>query len=37
MADLLVQPKTRQGQRLEGSPEEMAQQLADKIHQLGLI
>jgi len=37
MADLLVRKKTRQGLRLEGSPEEMAQQLADKIHQLGVI
>jgi electron transfer flavoprotein beta subunit len=37
MADLLVRHKARQGLRLEGSPEEMAQQLADKIHQLGLI
>ncbi|MEW6387689.1 MAG: electron transfer flavoprotein subunit beta/FixA family protein [Thermodesulfobacteriota bacterium] len=37
MADLLVQPKTRRGRRLEGTPEEMAQQLADKIHQLGVI
>ena len=37
MADLLVRQKGRQGLRLEGTPEEMAQQLADKIHQLGLI
>jgi hypothetical protein len=37
MADLLVQPKTRQGLRLEGSPQEMAQGLAEKLHQLGLI
>jgi hypothetical protein len=37
MADLLVRQKTRQGQRLEGTPEEMAQTLAEKIHQLGLI
>jgi electron transfer flavoprotein beta subunit len=37
MADLLVQRKTRQGLRLEGSPQEMAQGLAEKIHQLGLI
>ncbi|MDD2904252.1 MAG: electron transfer flavoprotein subunit beta/FixA family protein [Syntrophales bacterium] len=37
MADLLVRQKKRQGLRLEGSPAEMAQQLADKIHRLGLI
>lgn len=37
MADLLVRQKTRQGLRLEGSPEEMAQHLAEKIHQLGVI
>jgi electron transfer flavoprotein beta subunit len=37
MADLLVRQKARQGLRLEGGPEEMAQQLADKIHQMGLI
>jgi electron transfer flavoprotein beta subunit len=37
MADLLLRPKTRQGLRLEGSPEEMAHRLVDKIHQLGLI
>ena len=37
MADLLLRPKTRQGLRLEGTPEEMAQRLADKIHQLGVI
>ena len=37
MADLLVRPKSRQGLRLEGTAEEMAQQLADKIHQLGVI
>jgi electron transfer flavoprotein beta subunit len=37
MADLLVRHKTRQGLRLEGTPEEIAQQLADKMHQLGVI
>jgi len=37
MADLLVRHKTRQGLRLEGSPEEMAQHLAARIHQLGVI
>jgi electron transfer flavoprotein beta subunit len=37
MADLLVRHKTRQGLRLQGSPEEMAQRLADKMHQLGVI
>jgi len=37
MADLLVQPKTRQGLRLEGSPREMARGLAEKLHQLGVI
>ncbi len=37
MADLLVRQKARQGQRLQGSPEEMAHRLAEKIHQLGLI
>lgn len=37
MADLLVRQKARQGLRLEGTPEEIAQRLAEKIHQLGLI
>jgi electron transfer flavoprotein beta subunit len=37
MADFLLRQKARQGLRLEGSPEEIAQQLADKIHQLGVI
>jgi electron transfer flavoprotein beta subunit len=37
MADLLVRPKGRQGLRLEGSPEEMAQQLADAMHRLGIF
>lgn len=37
MADLLVRRPGRQGLRLEGTPEEMAQQLADKIHRLGIV
>jgi electron transfer flavoprotein beta subunit len=37
MADLLLREKGRQGLRLEGSPEEIAHQLADKIRQLGFI
>jgi electron transfer flavoprotein beta subunit len=37
MADLLLRRKTRQGLRLEGSPEEVVRRLADKIHQLGVI
>jgi electron transfer flavoprotein beta subunit len=37
MADLLVRHRTRQGLRLTGSPEEIARQLADKIHQLGIV
>jgi electron transfer flavoprotein beta subunit len=37
MADLLVRQKTRQGLRLEGSPEEMARRLAEKFQQLGVI
>jgi electron transfer flavoprotein beta subunit len=37
MADLLVRHRTRQGLPLTGSPEEIARQLADKIHQLGII
>jgi electron transfer flavoprotein beta subunit len=37
MADLLVRQRGRRGLRLEGSPEEMAQQLAEKIHRMGLI
>lgn len=37
MADLLVRQKKRQGLHLEGSPEEIARQLADKLAQLGLI
>jgi electron transfer flavoprotein beta subunit len=37
MADMLLRKRGRQGQRLEGRPEEVAQQLAQKIHQLGFI
>jgi electron transfer flavoprotein beta subunit len=37
MADLLVRQKTRQGLRLQGSPEEVVRRLVDKIHQLGVI
>jgi electron transfer flavoprotein beta subunit len=37
MADLLLQSKQRKGIRLTGNPEEIARQLADKIHQLGII
>jgi electron transfer flavoprotein beta subunit len=37
MADLFVKYKTRQGQRIEGSPEKIARQLADKLHQMGII
>jgi len=37
MADLLIRQMGRRGLRLEGSPEEMARQLADKIHQMGVI
>lgn len=37
MADLLVRPRGRRGLRLEGSPGEMARQLAEKIHQLGVV
>jgi electron transfer flavoprotein beta subunit len=37
MADMLLRKRGRQGLRLEGSPEEVAQQLAQKIHQLGFI
>lgn len=37
MADMLLREKGRQGLRLEGSPEELAHQLAQKIHQLGFI
>jgi len=37
MADLLIRRKTRQGLRIEGSPEEIARQLADRISQLGIL
>jgi electron transfer flavoprotein beta subunit len=37
MADLLVRRKVRQGLRLEGSPEETARLLADKISHLGIV
>ena len=37
MADLLLRQRGRQGLRLEGSPEEIAYQLAQKIRQLGFI
>ena len=37
MADLSVRQKTRQGLRLEGSPEEIVRRLAEKLHQLGII
>jgi electron transfer flavoprotein beta subunit len=37
MAYLLRRQKTRQGLRLEGDPQEMAQRLVDQIHQLGVI
>ena len=37
MADLLVRRKVRQGLRLEGSPEEIARLLADRISQLGIV
>jgi electron transfer flavoprotein beta subunit len=37
MADLLVRQRSRQGLRLTGSPEEIGRQVADKLHQLGII
>jgi electron transfer flavoprotein beta subunit len=37
MADLRVRQRTRQGLCLRGNPEEIARQLADEIHQLGII
>ena len=37
MADLLVQKKKRTGMRITGKPEDIAQKLSDKIHQLGII
>ena len=37
MADILLRKKKREGLRLEGSPEEIAQQLADKMYQIGIL
>jgi len=37
MADVQVIPKTRQGRRLQGTPEELARQLAEQIHRWGVI
>jgi electron transfer flavoprotein beta subunit len=37
MADLLLRKKRREGVRLDGSPEEIALQLADKMYQLGVL
>jgi electron transfer flavoprotein beta subunit len=37
MAELLLRQKARQGLRLQGSPQEMAQRLVNQIHQLGVI
>ncbi len=37
MAELLLRQKTRQGLRLQGSPEEIAQRLVEKFHQMGVI
>lgn len=37
MADLLLAKKQRKGIRLDGSSEDIARQLAEKIHQLGLL
>ena len=37
MADLLVQKKKRTGIQITGNPEDIARELADKIHQLGII
>jgi len=37
MAHLLLRKKERRGERIEGSPEEIAQTLADKFYQLGVI
>jgi len=37
MADILLRKKKREGLRLEGSPEEIAQQLADKMYQMGIL
>jgi electron transfer flavoprotein beta subunit len=37
MADLLLQTKKRKGVQIIGKPEDIARELADKIHQLGII
>ncbi|MGQ9653316.1 MAG: electron transfer flavoprotein subunit beta/FixA family protein [Thermodesulfobacteriota bacterium] len=37
MADLLLRSKTRQGQRVQGDPEEAARRVADRLSQLGII
>lgn len=37
MAELLLRPQTRQGLRIAGTPEEIAQRLVVKINQLGVI
>jgi electron transfer flavoprotein beta subunit len=37
MADLLLQTKKRKGIQITGKPEDIARELADKIHQLGMI
>ncbi|MBW2405983.1 MAG: hypothetical protein JRF17_01320, partial [Deltaproteobacteria bacterium] len=37
MADLLVQKKKRKGIQITGNFEDIARELADKIHQLGII
>lgn len=37
MADLLLHKKERQGIRLDGKPAEIARQLADKMHRMGII
>lgn len=37
MADILLRQKQRQGERLEGTPEEIAKGLADRIYRLGII
>jgi hypothetical protein len=33
----LLQTKKRKGIRITGNPEDIARELADKIHQLGII
>ncbi len=37
MAELLLHKKERRGIRLDGDPENIARQLADKLHQIGII